>query len=275
MPNWVWWIFAALSCLSVCLAISNKFKKEQINQIAYTARKEEENFSSKINALKVEMAEQEKKQQEKFTEFREQLSLLDSKFKSVCGEDYLYYLVGTPEGDFVGSDGLPRSSSSSGDDWGEKYTFYVSSRRKGTRFHTQSCKHKGSIPINAYAASFDGFFVPCKVCSPSLPDLTWYLRYKEIAEFALKYLNINILNSRAAEGFSSQSKQPDPSSAKNADYITLSLSESVTESELEDYATQKGMSIDTAIFCINFERRRMGIPPIPDPRKNNRGCVLQ
>lgn len=122
--------------------------------------------------------------------FRNDLQSIDSIFKAIRGDNYLYYLIDVPIGDSVGSDGLPRCGDCTLHKWGYKYTFYISLDRKGTKYHKFDCAHKGKVPINAYSLTLSNI-APCKLCKPYIPDISWYIRYRKIQYFKNKYVNIN------------------------------------------------------------------------------------
>jgi len=77
-----------------------------------------------------------------------------------------------PLGFEVGDDGLPREKGSHSN-WG-CFTFYTSQNMK--KYHHDVLCH-GTIPINAAQITRD--MEPCKRCNPKLPDLHWYLDYKD------------------------------------------------------------------------------------------------
>ncbi|MBQ7435033.1 MAG: hypothetical protein IJV51_04440 [Oscillospiraceae bacterium] len=95
---------------------------------------------------------------------------------------------------YVGDDNLPASYI--GDEkWGEGFTFYMTSQ--GRAYHLKSCKivkaHKAH-PVNVYDAItgyrwYNGphYFQPCSYCKPVPPDLSWFVRYKELMNIKNTY----------------------------------------------------------------------------------------
>ena len=206
VPDWVYWLYWVIGILAffvICLFISNKRKKDAIKQLKANydreigkEKEQKEKYESQINDIKKELAGQEHTYEIKLEEYKERLridvSSIDKSFKSVRGSDYLYYLVGAPDGDTVGPDDLPRSQDGTKYEWGEKYTFYVAFDSKSLKFHTANCTHKGGIPVNAYFLSRNYIHTPCKLCNPKLPNLSWYIRYRDIMDFQSKYLETDL-----------------------------------------------------------------------------------
>lgn len=166
IPIWAFGILTLFSAAIVILALTLK---------------------SKINALQAKTASHRKELQENRTALRKKLLELDVGFQSIRGPDYLYFLLDVPEGDSVGSDGLPRHTDSTPHMWGEKYTFYISD--SGKKYHTVSCRYSGSIPINAYYLHGSRNLEPCSFCRPSLPDMQWYIQFRKIQRFKESYMN--------------------------------------------------------------------------------------
>ena len=120
-----------------------------------------------------------------------QLTALDATFRGSFGINYLSALLRIPHGDFVGGDGLPSCNDGTADKWGEKYTFYISAYR-GTKYHKRKCSsdsNQNFVPKNAYTIfQSNSIYEPCKKCNPILPDLTWYIRCKQVKDFREKYM---------------------------------------------------------------------------------------
>lgn len=199
VPDWVYWIFCILALSVLCLSVSNKWKKDEIKQWEISFNREinkekeqKEKYETKINDIKMDLASQEHRYEIKLEEYKENLRTsivsIDHSFRYVRGSDYLYYLVGAPDGDTVGSDGLPRSQDCTKHKWGDKYTFYIALDSKSVKFHAANCAHKGGVPVNAYFLSKKYIRTPCKFCNPQIPNLSWYFRYKEIMDFNSEYL---------------------------------------------------------------------------------------
>lgn len=81
---------------------------------------------------------------------------------------------GMPYDTTIGGDGLPKLIKA--EDWGERYTFYVSS--SGRAYHrTLQCS--GAVtPLHALQLRGQ---TPCKRCQPTLPSLGWFDRYSHAA----------------------------------------------------------------------------------------------
>ncbi len=199
VPAWVYWIIGFLSFVILCLLVSNKNKKEDIARLEkirsndLAEHKEKENkYLREIDKAQTQLDMQEQVYQEKLSNYKDilkdDLDSLNRLFQSVQGEDYLLSLIGAPKGDTIGPNDLPASRDRSNHRWGEKYTFYVASDSRGCKFHSASCAHRGSLPINAYFILDGKNHIPCQLCSPTIPDLRWYYRYKEILAFQKKHL---------------------------------------------------------------------------------------
>lgn len=81
---------------------------------------------------------------------------------------------GMPYDTTIGGDGLPKLIKA--EDWGERYTFYVSS--SGRAYHrTLQCS---GASIKRHALQLTGY-APCKRCQPTLPSLGWFDRYSHAA----------------------------------------------------------------------------------------------
>lgn len=91
-------------------------------------------------------------------------------------------LIPIPRGQWIGSDGLPRSEGSGR--WGSVFTFFVSS--SGKAYHDRWCRYSGRIEVNAYNLRYSGK-TPCKVCKPTLPDMAWVDEYKKIKTIKQRY----------------------------------------------------------------------------------------
>lgn len=85
-----------------------------------------------------------------------------------------------PQGSKIGDDGLPCDTIQDPRfRWGECYTFFTS--RNGIAFHRYGCDSAGNAhQVNAVQVY--GKKRPCRVCKPSLPDLSWYFEYQKRKE---------------------------------------------------------------------------------------------
>ena len=111
--------------------------------------------------------------EKKYQEEKEKYSLL-------YGGKALEDCCNAPPGHSVGLDGLPKSKGNG--KWGSVYTFYVTP--SGTAFHKEFRCYGAHIPINA--SNIKGR-TKCSRCNPSLPDLNWYIKYREIKQIKEKY----------------------------------------------------------------------------------------
>lgn len=68
--------------------------------------------------------------------------------------------------------------------WGKDYTFCLSS--SSDKFHRPECKYAYGRYYNAYEVN-PHTRVPCKVCRPVLPFLTWVKNYNELCTILSKY----------------------------------------------------------------------------------------
>ena len=92
-------------------------------------------------------------------------------------------LAGMPGDADIGPDGYPKERGASG--WGAKYTFFYTPT--GKVFHkSKTCYKYGLIPINAWTVC-NSHYYPCSRCQPSLPDLSWFSRYKKILEIMASF----------------------------------------------------------------------------------------
>ena len=171
---------------------TDKIKSEYENRISSlegSLRHKDESFTNMRNNL-LSQIEQSKSETKKLkSSLKSDLTCFDSIFREKCGDNYLYKLFGAPKGDYVCGDNLPSTLDGSPSYWGDKYTFYTSS--KGIKYHSKNCRHVGnySIPVNSYTIySSQGEYVPCQQCKPELPDLNWYISYRLLIEFRSTYL---------------------------------------------------------------------------------------
>ena len=82
-------------------------------------------------------------------------------------------IPGMPDDTTLGLSGLPREKNCNGTaPWGDKYTVWYS--KNGSKYHTFWCEWRSDIPVNVVNIDRE----PCRVCSPKLPDLEWYYKYK-------------------------------------------------------------------------------------------------
>ena len=100
---------------------------------------------------------------------------------SMYGGKSLAECSGMPPDVEIGSDGLPKECGA--DDWGQRYTFYISP--KGKSYHCRRGCSNAQIPIHAFTARWK--YSPCKRCTPQLPDLEWYTKYKQIERIKQNY----------------------------------------------------------------------------------------
>lgn len=92
-------------------------------------------------------------------------------------------IANMPSDTVIGNDNLPREKNSkTKSDWGSKYTFWRSER--GRVYHRTACQCNVSIKMHACHVPKD--LSPCKLCNPSLPDLSWYKVYLEDMRFMLE-----------------------------------------------------------------------------------------
>lgn len=153
IPEWIYFCGLVLLITIVALFRSNRQKDKQIQTLISSHNNEIANLKSKVS----------------------------SALQEFYGNDYLLVLSRPPFGDSVGPDGFPRHVDNSGTRWGDKYTFYVANGyRKEQAFHRRSCRYAAK-EINAYSIHRSrNHFTPCRSCSPSLPNIDWFNRYKEL-----------------------------------------------------------------------------------------------
>ena len=92
------------------------------------------------------------------------------------GWNYIAELAGTDPNDYYGDDGLMRSKDDSGEEWGEKYTFYEGTGSGKIKYHKKECVHRRQYIIHARYIDH-GKYSPCKVCNPTLPNMDWGAKY--------------------------------------------------------------------------------------------------
>ena len=205
MTKHLLFVIAFLIFVIIILIFMRKHSKEEIESLKMEMIKEDnihknELHKSELARLELQESYQRELEEEKkqaYVEIKEnkrkikaELSRFDEMLRKKYGDDYLYLLFGAKKHDYVGFDNLPAADDGSSTDWGEKYTFFASSSKKSDIYHRYSCHHAGIKQINAYTIYCSGFkYVPCKICNPELPELDWYLKYREVIEFRNTYLN--------------------------------------------------------------------------------------
>lgn len=99
-----------------------------------------------------------------------------AKCTALYGGRSIYEIIDAPSDSEIGEDGLPKNIGAKG--WGTKYTFYTSA--KGTRYHTDTCRYTNlSCKENAYVLAHSDY-IPCSLCKPVLPDVSWVDEYRKI-----------------------------------------------------------------------------------------------
>lgn len=205
MTKHLLFVVAFLIFVIIILLLMRKHSKEEIESLKMEMIKEDnihKNELRKSELARLELQEsyqreleEEKKQayveiKENKRKIKAELSRFDEMLRKKYGDDYLYLLFGAKKHDYVGFDNLPASEDGSSADWGEKYTFFASSSKKSNIYHKYTCYHAGPMQINAYTIYSSGLrYVPCRVCNPELPNLDWYIKYREVIKFRETYLN--------------------------------------------------------------------------------------
>ena len=124
-------------------------------------------------ASSVESAKERKQYAKKQAEYRKKYK---SKTQNQIAEEF-----GMPVDTEICLDGLPKVIGA--DDWGDKYTFYKSFN--GYAVHRiPDCNH---YPLQKVHACYISGRKPCSRCCPTLPDLTWYRKYKATMNLLAKY----------------------------------------------------------------------------------------
>lgn len=205
MNDTLLFIVVFLLLIIFVLLLMRKKSNEEIETLTAEIRKEKEKHQNELRekdianlAMRESLKhETEKEKQQVYFEIKgnkrkikNELNRFDEMFRKKYGDDYLYLLFGAKKHDYVGFDNLPAADDGSSTDWGEKYTFFASSSKKSSIYHRSSCHHAGMKQINAYTIYCSGFkYVPCKICNPELPELDWYLKYRDVIKFRNTYLN--------------------------------------------------------------------------------------
>lgn len=207
------WIVLLLILIICLLMISNRRLAKEIYGLIEETQRDKEKMQKDFNdkfACQEQMhsAEKEKMRgyfhaQSIFQEqiYRKSMSELQTKLKtdfesisSYFDDDSLCSLLGAPNGDSIGPDGLPRCEDSTEEKWGRKYTFYANSQSNHAKYHTAECAHRVSSPINVYTVYLLGWLDPCLHCMPKLPDLGWVVQYQKIIKFKEKYIETSSEN---------------------------------------------------------------------------------
>lgn len=201
VPEWVYWSLGVMALVILHLLIANKWKNDEINQLQETyhrdIKKEQELGTQRLQQMEQDHKKQLKSQQlthaaimkKKEQSVREGLQNLTSDLSYFYSFNYLCQLSGASENDFIGKDGLPKSGNCEKHKWGEKYTFYTTSRPSASKskFHRVGCQYCSFChPINAYTIQKHyALYAPCSVCNPELPNTKWvdfYLEHKKFLD---------------------------------------------------------------------------------------------
>lgn len=110
------------------------------------------------------------------------------KYMELYGNISTLDIVGTDHSYYIGTDGLPACRvAEHGEKWGGTFTFYVTSG--GKRYHKRTCRvliGRDFRQINAENICYSRYH-PCTRCHPTLPDMGWVQKYREIEEIRRKY----------------------------------------------------------------------------------------
>ena len=204
VPGWVYWSLAIMAISIICLAISNKWKTEDIQRWESNYRrdiaKEKDLCTQQLRQMEKECQKKLQAQQlaydtrtkQKEQSVREGLQNFTSDLSYYYSFNYLYMLSGAPDSEYIGKDDLPKSGNCDIHKWGEKYTFYTTLRpsTSQTKFHRVGCRYCSfGHPINAYVIQQHiKMFIPCSVCNPQLPNTKWVDIYLEHKHFLDEYM---------------------------------------------------------------------------------------
>ena len=233
VPEWVYWTFAVLTVLLAFKWLQVRGEKSENSRLQATIQslhsdlddlhKENDSLDNDTSQLNQQILSMEKDRElledvhsKDIDSLQQQLILLktsqDSKQAYVAAHicalcanmeqqfssAYLYVMANAPQGDYLDEAMLPYGSDAVlslwGNQWGAKYTFYVSGDSKKTilTYHTRRCSHGSRCtslrPVNAYTIQQQPWhYQRCRVCQPKLPDVTWVDRYKDLKSFIEEY----------------------------------------------------------------------------------------
>lgn len=172
VPTFIYWVIGILAFIILCLCLVIRGKNETIERNKDDFRRREKEEETKV---------------------REGLTSLHNALAAKYGKDYLYYISGAKEGDFVGEDGYPHSAGSLIDIGLDHYTFYLGgSSSYSSKYHRPSCRYaRSTYPINAMYLQDRRYHSPCMLCSCVLPDTAWVQKYKKHHEFLKRYVNFD------------------------------------------------------------------------------------
>lgn len=184
-------IYLALIALAVATFILAKRVHDLQADIQFQKKEHAQTVDNMAKNHKREMAAAKKQHELEQTRlavrYREEIdSILESKSESAknieqalinrLGWNYIAELAGTDPNDYYGDDGLMRYKDDSGEEWGEKYTFYEGSGSGKIKYHTKKCVHRRQYIIHARYIDPENYS-PCKVCNPILPNMDWGTKY--------------------------------------------------------------------------------------------------
>ena len=163
IPSWIYWV---IGILVVVILILGLIIKSKCNEISF-----------QMNKMKAEE-----------TQVKDGLESLQRLLKKHHGKNWLCILCKAPNGDYIGTDGLPHSSDIP---LADRYTFFLGGQN--ARYHHASCRYcRISMPVNAYSLQKSRAYQPCSLCHPKekLPNVEWVDRYKKHYNFLSKYIDV-------------------------------------------------------------------------------------
>lgn len=201
---WQYWIIGILVIVSVILRWILSEEKERFRNAA-------------------------QKHQDELKRIEETICSLDADLAKEYGSDYLYKIVGAPEGSRLDPNGLPIDNSS--DDsyqWGN-YSVHMS--LSTLCVHDRQCRYAKHLPkFNIYECAKNRRAYACSLCGKTLPDFSWVPEATKYITFFKKYAPSSNSAKSADESHSfSVNTQPDnacesssvPNIAESNDTILL------------------------------------------------------
>ena len=204
IPSWVYGAFFAFAVLILFLMRKSYKLSERNRQLetekaraeAQTA-KTEADCKKEVERLRAETEEAIKKcekiEHQKRADYlylRQHLSDVTEDVMQICAADVLKNKPVIPDGDYIDGDMLPCSSDDASKKWGQKYTFYIGSRKNGAvTIHTGQCQYAyGCQEINAHTINKElSQYHLCRICNPHIPDTNWVKQYIAFVELLERF----------------------------------------------------------------------------------------
>lgn len=166
IPGWIYWIIAALMVTILVLVGIINAKREEIKILEHNMQIEKRFCAEGLNDLQ---------------------SLLIKNL----GKNWLCVICGAKNGDFIGYDDLPHSSSCKTAD---RYTFFFGSLYGNSKYHHLCCQYsRTERPVNAYNIRDGRYYQACSLCSADrkIPDMEWVNKYKKNYAFLSQYIKVS------------------------------------------------------------------------------------